>query len=335
MNTTSPENKAKVVLENAAGVQVEVSALGAGLTRVRAPDRHGVVEDIALGYRDVSLWQTNPLYLGVTVGRVANRIGGSKFSLSGKSYSLIANEGANQLHGGPKGISTQHWTLEDGGNAKTLAFRYNSPAGENGYPGNVEISVSYQLTDDNRLICEYRAKSDCETPISLANHGYWNLAGAGDVLQHELEIYADNTVELDAQQIPTGRINPVSGTAMDFRVAKKVGRDIDAVAGGFDHYWVVDGSDTGILKPVAWLYDPSSGRSMEVSSTAPGVQFYSGNFLDGSCENVDGSPMSRHSGLCLETHGFPDAVNRPEFPSVMIGPDMPYQQTMILKFGAG
>ncbi len=319
-------------LENCGGLRVELCNLGASLQSVHVADRQGRYENVVLSYSNPRDHLNDAWYLGVTVGRVANRIGGAAIQRRDKRFALTANEGINQLHGGPAGLSQKRWQAELLGD-KAVRFSCRSADGESGYPGNLEVELTYELDDEDTLKLVYEARCDQDTPVSLTNHAYWNLAGRGDVLGHRLQLAADQYLALDSAQIPTGEMCQVAGTAMDFRQVKPIGRDIDQVPGGYDHFWVVNRQNTGILKPIASLADPCSGRQMNILSTEPGVQFYSGNFLDGSRNDERGRALSRHSGLCLECHGFPDAPNHPHFPTIWVPAGQIYKQITTYQFG--
>ncbi|WP_308367975.1 aldose epimerase family protein [Microbulbifer sp. TB1203] len=320
-------------LGNRRGTQVQLADLGASLLSVHTADRNGRRGNILLTYGDPSHWLDNSWFLGVTVGRVANRIGRARFPLGEGEVQLPVNDGENHLHGGPQGLGTRRWSASPGPGA-AVTFRCESADGDGGYPGRVEAELTYRLSEEDELTLEYRARSDCRTPISLTNHAYWNLAAGGSILDHELQINAAQYLELDSGLVPTGQLLNVDSTALDFRRPKPIGRDIDRQPGGYDNYWVVERTGDKALKSIASLWDPLSGRRLEVISSEPGVQFYSGNFLDGTRNREDGSPMAHRSGLCLETHGFPDAPNHSEFPSVMLEAGEEYRQTTIYRFSA-
>lgn len=326
-----------VTLVNSRGTRVQLCDLGASLLSVHTADRYGHIDNVLLTYADPQHWFDNDWYLGVTAGRVANRIGGAQFRLGEREFHLPANDGENHLHGGPEGLGSKRWEIvqsESGAAGQSVTFRCESPDGASGYPGNLAVELTYRLGEDNTLALEYSASSDKETPVSLTNHCYWNLAGRDGILEHELVIYAEKLLELNDQLIPTGRLLDVAGTPVDFRKRKKIGRDIDAWPGGYDNFWVVDEQADKALKPIAELTHPASGRSVKIDSSEAGVQFYSGNFLDGSRNRENSSPMQQYAGLCLETHGFPDAVNHGSFPSVIVEPGEEYRQTTIYSFSA-
>ncbi|TLM77252.1 galactose mutarotase [Microbulbifer harenosus] len=326
-----------VTLENGRGTRVTLCDLGASLYSIHTRDRYGHSDNILLTYADPQHWLENHWYLGVTAGRVANRIGDARFTLGNETYLLPVNDGKNHLHGGPQGLHTKRWQVvqsESSARFQSVTFRCVSEDGEGGYPGNLDIELTYCLDEDDALTLEYRALTDADTPVVLTNHCYWNLAGADGILEHELEIHANQLLRLDEQLIPTGELFNVAGTPVDFRKRKKIGRDIDWWPGGYDNFWVVDETAEKTLKPIASLVHPASGRSVRVVSSEAGVQFYSGNFLDGSRNRDSGSPIHKYAGLCLETHGFPDAPNHQNFPSVILKKGEEYRQTTIYQFSA-
>ena len=330
-----------ITLRNRHGLTVTLSNFGASIWSVSVAKAGAQPVALSLGYQDVADWATNPYYFGVTVGRVANRIGGAAFTHDGVTQSLISNEGNNQLHGGPGGFSHRMWQGEaryetdvDGKASVVAVFQLTSVDGDQGFAGNLEASIEYRLNDNNELSMNYHAISDKTTPICLTNHTYWNLSSdaLSGILYHHLQINADHILALDDAQIPNGDLISVEGTAFDFNQAKTVGADISDLANGYDHFYVVKGGDTPELKSVATLVDQASGREMEILSTEPGVQFYSGNFLDGSLRSEQGELIHKHQGLCLETHGFPNAVNIAQFPTVMVEANTPYRQLTVHKF---
>ncbi|MBL4827066.1 MAG: galactose mutarotase [Spongiibacteraceae bacterium] len=324
-------------LTNKQGMSVQLADLGASLIAVNTQDRDGCFANVLLDYQNPAHYLENPDFFGVTVGRCANRIGQGEFVLDGKNISVDINDGKNHLHGGKQGLSTKRWFAKTHieSSAVSVTFRCDSPDGESGYPGNVSASVTYCLNNDNELVLTYRANTDQRTPLSLTNHAYWNLSASGNILAHSLSMNAKYYLELDDGLIPTGKLVDVSNTAMDFIQSKAIGEHIKQRDNGFDNYWVVEKdkiqSNTE-LTSVAILKDPVSGRKMEILSTEAGVQFYSGNFLDGSRCRKNGSAINQFAGLCLETHGYPDAVNHKHFPSVIMDSDNNYFQKTVHRF---
>ena len=322
-------------ITNRNGLVLEVISYGATLKSMAVPDRQGTPGVVTLGFPDLSGYLQRHPYFGSTVGRFANRIAGGRFTVDGVAYRLAANNGPNHLHGGRVGLDRVVWEADphqaDGTSGVT--FRYLSPAGEEGYPGELAVEADYELNDDDELTMSYRATTDAPTPVNLTNHAYWNLAGGGTILDHEIEIEADHFLPVDEDQIPTGVVAPVAGTAMDFTTAKPVGRDLDDVPGdrvGYDHCFVL--RHRSRLARAALVRDPSTGRSMEVSTTQPGLQFYTGNNLTGF-EPSGGHPQ--HAGLCLETQHFPDSPNQPQFPTTVLAPGEVYAHTTVHRFSAG
>ncbi|MGJ8691372.1 MAG: aldose epimerase family protein [Thalassotalea sp.] len=326
-----------ITLANCHGLTVSLSNLGASIWSVTVPEKSNNLPatELVLNYQNIEDWAKNPYYFGVTAGRVANRIGGANFELEGKTIHLAANEGDNQLHGGPGGLSQCFWSFETSQDVDSVAVTYHhhSPDGDQGFPGNMDIELTYRLSNNNELTLTYQAVADQSTPICLTNHAYWNLAGTsnGDILSHTLELPADYILALNEQQIPTGELNLVTDSAFDFRTNKAIGKDIEQLKNGYDHYFVVKRGNNELM-PVAKLTDPKSGRVMEILSTEAGIQLYSGNFLDGSHIGSNKQALTKHMGLCLETHGFPDAVNHAHFPSVMVNKGEVYQQTTLHRF---
>jgi aldose 1-epimerase len=320
---------------------VAVTNWGGHVVSIRVPDREGQTADVALGYPDAAGYFSDPAFLGALVGRYANRIARGEFSLGGRTYSLARNNGPNALHGGPGGFHMRLWTarIVTGADGDAVELTYVSPDGEEGYPGTLTATVVYSLTADGGLRIDYSATTDRETIVNLTNHTYFNLAGegSGDVLGHEIEIEADAFTPVDATLIPTGEIRPVAGTPFDFRRPTAIGARIGAsdpqleAGGGYDHNFVIRG-EPGKLRLAARVHEPKSGRVLEVRTTQPGVQFYSGNFLDGTIVGPSGRRYERRSGFCLETQHFPDSPNQPGFPSVVLKPGERYHQTTVYRF---
>ena len=323
----------RFTLDGPGGVRARVITYGATLTELWLPDRQGTLGDVVLGFDSLAEYEAKSPYFGCTTGRVANRIGGARFTLDGVEYPLAANDGANTLHGGRRGLDKQVWqgapVVHEAGPAVRLTLV--SPDGDEGFPGNLDLAVTYILTRDGELRLEYQATTDKATPVNLTNHSYFNLAGAGTVHGHILTLHASRYTEPDANLIPTGRLLPVAGTPLDFTRPASVGGRMGQVSiGGYDHNYVIDRADTGLVL-TADLYEPASGRAMEVLTTEPGVQFYSGNFLSGLAGKA-GAVYVRHAGLCLETQHYPDAVHRPEFPSIILRPGQTYRQVTVHRF---
>ncbi|TKB43824.1 aldose epimerase family protein [Thalassotalea mangrovi] len=330
---TAPVNLIK--LTNSHGLSVTLSDLGASIWAASFDNSTQKI-DFVLNYQNLSDWANNPYYFGVTAGRVANRIAKASYQHQGKDYKLTANEGQNQLHGGPGGISTRTWAYETqlSDQDAAVTFRLTSADKDQGFPGNLDIELEYRLTNNNELILSYKAIADQSTPVCLTNHAYWNIAGThvDDVLEQTLQLPASNVLALDQEQIPTGELMPTAGSAFDFSQGKAIGEDIQQLENGYDHYFVIDRDNDKSLQKMASLTDPKSGRSMEIYSTELGVQFYSSNFLDGSLPGINGKPLNKHAALCLETHGYPDAVNHGHFPNIIVNKGEEYRQTTIHRF---
>lgn len=326
-------------LRNDAGMTVQIMTLGGIVTAILTPDRDGKLDDVTLGFDTLDGYLAGHPYFGCITGRVANRIAKGRFVLDGKEYKLATNNGPNHIHGGLKGFDKVIWKAEarETPDGPQLILRYTSKDGEEGYPGNLQCKVTYTLTSKNELKIEYEAVTDKPTPVNLTNHAYFNLGGkrAGNVLDHEIQIFADHYTPTDATLIPTGEIKPVEGTPLDFRKPRKIGEriaEIKADPVGYDHNFVLNSGGKELALAVK-VYEPKSGRTLEMYTTEPGVQFYTGNFLDGSIRGKDGVAYGKHHGFCLEAQHFPDAVNKPNFPSVILRPGQTYRQTTIYKFG--
>jgi len=338
--TEEGKNIDQYVLKNNKGMTVKIITYGGIITELLVPDRNGRVNDVVLGFDDLKGYLKGHPYFGAIVGRVANRIAGGKFKLGDKEYTLAKNNGPNHLHGGIKGFDKVIWNAEPIYRSDGVGVRlsYLSPDGEEGYPGNLSVTVVYLLSNDNELKIEYKATTDRETIINLSNHSYFNLLGAenGLILDHELFINANYYTPVDDTLIPTGEIKPVEGTPLDFRKPTKIGTRIEQVKvgdnpSGYDHNYVLNGGGVK-LDLAAQVYEPTTGRFMEVYTTEPGVQFYSGNFLDGTLTGKKGVVYKKHHGFCLETQHFPDSINHPNFPSVVLKPGQMYTQTTVYKF---
>ena len=327
-------------LTNRNGLQVKAITYGGIITSVRVPDRAGALADVVLGFDTLDGYLKGHPYFGSIVGRYGNRIAGGKFTLDGRTFTLATNNGPNHLHGGKVGFDKVVWSAAPapasaGGAGVVLS--HTSPDGDEGYPGTLRARVTYTLTDRDELVVEYQATTDKATPINLTQHSYFNLAGGGDILDHDLTIHAGRYTPVDATLIPTGELARVDGTPFDFRKPAKVGARIDAAHEqlknglGYDHNFVLDGSP-GELRPAARLVDPKSGRTLDVSTTEPGVQFYSGNFLDGTLTGKGGEIYRRRAGLCLETQHFPDSPNKPNFPSTILRPGAEFRSKTVFTF---
>ena len=341
--TTTDGTEARLfTLTNAHGLRAAISNYGGTLTSLLVPDRAGNLGDIVLGFADVSGYQSpafrqaNP-YFGALIGRFGNRIAKGTFTLDGHAYPLATNNGPNTLHGGSLGFDQRVWQAEPGTSAQgqTLTLSYLSPDGEEGFPGNLRVRVVYTLTDDDALQIDYTATADRATPVNLTSHPYFNLSlgVSQDVLDHEVMLAADRYTVVDENQIPTGELRPVSGTPFDFRRPHAIGARIARVPGGYDHNWVLN-QPLGPA-PAATVYDPASGRTLTVLTDQPGVQFYTGNFLDGSLQGKGGVAYGPYAGLCLETQHFPDSPNQPGFPGTILRPGDTFRSTSRYQFGVG
>ena len=322
-------------LANKNGMVVKILNYGGTVTDIITPDKNGKMGNVVLGFDSLSGYlQTGNPYFGCLVGRYGNRIANAKFSFDGKEYTLAANNGLNTLHGGLKGFDKVIWIVKLF-NDSSLLLSYSSKDGEEGYPGNLSVDVMYSLSDDNGLKIDYAAVTDKATPVNLTNHCYFNLSAGADstILEHELMLKAEKYTPVNETLIPTGKIDDVKGTPMDFTTSKKIGKDIARVTGGYDHNWVFQKPENRFDK-IATLYHEPSGRYMEVRTTEPGIQFYSGNFLNGTLKNSRGGvKYVKHAGLCLETQHFPDSPNQPAFPNTILKPGETYQQITVYKFG--
>lgn len=327
-----------LTLRNRNGMTVTLSTFGATVVSIMVPDKRGVMGDVALGFDTLAGYidKSNP-FLGATIGRYANRIARGKFVLNGKSYSLATNNGVNHLHGGPGGFDKCLWTVAAADESRpSVTMSYNSPDGEEGYPGTMKVEVVFSLSDSNELRFDYRAVSDADTIVNLTNHTYFNLNCQGDILDHLLWINAKSYTPIDNTQIPTGELCAVEGTPFDFTLPERIGArinrvdDIQIVNGsGYDHNYVLEGD--GSLARVAAVFSEDTGRLLEVFTTELGVQFYSGNFLEGAPEGKGGVIYRKRSGLCLETQHFPDSPNQPSFPSVVLRAKDNFMSTTIYR----
>lgn len=322
-------------LTNNNGMQVSIINYGGTMTKIITPDKSGAMGDVITGFESLDgFTQKGVPYFGALIGRYGNRIANAKFTLDGTEYKLAGNDGGNSLHGGNKGYDKVYWNIEKMAGDSSLKLTYLSKDGEEGYPGNLNVQVIYTLSSDNGLKLDYTATTDKATVINLTSHGYFNLSGGKDstILNHELMLKADKYTPVNAKLIPTGAMDPVAGGPMDFTAAKTIGKEIAQVNGGYDHNWILNrtGND---LEHVATLFDPGSGRQMEVWTTEPGIQFYSGNFLDGSLKDgKGGAKYVKHGALCLETQHYPDSPNQSAFPSTVLKPGETYHHTTVYKF---
>lgn len=333
--TQSGEAITQYLLTNNNGISISVINYGAIVTAVNVPDRNGQSTNITLGFDNLQGYEGGDPYFGAICGRYANRIAKGKFSIDGKEYQLATNNAPNHLHGGIKGFNEVVWRGTPINEADSMGVEliYVSPDGEENYPGELKVTVRYTLNNNNEFKIHYMANSKQKTHINLTNHCYWNLAGSGSILDHELTLNCDRSLPVDATLIPTGSLKPVAGTPMDFTKAAMIGSRFaevkgDDTTGGYDHCYVINQSDQKLTK-AAHVYEPTSGRIMEVFTTEPGIQFYTGNFLDG--ENVNGG-YQQHHGFCLECQHFPDSPNQPDFPNTLLEPGIFYTQETVHKF---
>jgi aldose 1-epimerase len=320
-------------LINNKGTQVTISNYGGTVTSFVTADKNNKRSGIVVGFDSLQSYLRNPPYFGALIGRYGNRIADAKFTLDGITYHLAANNGKNHLHGGLRGFDKVVWDASTPADSvPSLTLKYLSKDGEEGYPGNLKVRVQYVLTDEDELRIEYDARTDKATPVNLTNHSYFNLSGdlSNTILNHTLAIEAGYYTPVDSTLIPTGEIRAVKATPFDFTVPRKIGRDIDATHGGYDHNWVLNKKGSTLQK-VAVLSDSISGRSLEVYTTEPGLQFYTGNFLNGKFLNRDGKPVNQYTALCLETQHFPDSPNKPGFPSTILKPGERYYTLTIYK----
>jgi len=342
---STPEGKKAdlFTLTNPNGLVAKITNYGCIVTELHVPDRDGKFADIVLGFDNLDDYIKDTPYFGAVVGRYGNRIAKSKFTLNGKEYSLAVNDGQNHLHGGLKGFDKVIWDAQamNTKDGPALKLTYLSVDDEEAYPGNLSCTVIYTLTNKNELKISYEAETDKPTPINLTHHSYFNLAGhdAGDILAHEIMIDADRTTPVDEGLIPTGQIAPVKGTPMDFKKPTPIGARIDQqdqqlrFGRGYDHNWVLNNKN-GDFALACSVYEPTTGRVMELYTTEPGLQFYSGNFLNGSNIGKGGAVYNLRNGFCLETQHFPDSPNRPEFPSVILQPGQKYKHVTAYRFSA-
>jgi aldose 1-epimerase len=326
-------------LRNRNGAEARISNYGGLVISLKVPDRNGHMDDVVLGYDTLDGYLKETPYFGALIGRYGNRIAKGKFTLDGKEYTLATNNGPNALHGGLKGFDKVVWEpmALSSSEGPALELQYVSKDGEEGYPGTLKAKAIYTLTDDNALRIEFAASTDKDTVVNLTHHSYFNLAGKGDILNHEVMIRASRFTPVDSTLIPTGELRPVDGTPFDFRKPTAIGARINQAdeqlkfGGGYDHNWVVD-KTMGKLELMARVYEPTSGRVMEVLSTEPGLQFYSGNFLDGKITGKGGWVYQHRAAFCMEPQHYPDSPNHPNFPSVVLKPGQHYFNTIIYKF---
>jgi len=332
-------------LKNTHGMEVQAISYGAIITSLKVPDRTGKVADVVLGFDQPNAYLADPPppYFGAIVGRYGNRIARGQFAIGGKTYKLATNNGPNHLHGGNRGFDKVLWDMSTKQTAQgsSVVFIRTSPDGEEGYPGKLHVTVTYTLTEKNELIVDYRATTDKATPVNLTQHSYFNMAGegSGDILGQQLTINADRYTPVDDTLIPTGELAPVQGTPFDFRQATAIGARINAdnaqlkAGKGYDHNWVLNRKGAG-LEFAARLADPKSGRTLDISTSEPGLQFYSGNFLDGTIKGKGGHVYAHRTGLCLETQHYPDSPNHKNFPSTILQPGKVYTSKTVLTFTA-
>jgi aldose 1-epimerase len=338
---TTPDGQAVEIytLRNDKGAEARIMTYGGILVSLKVPDKSGQMGDVVLGYDNLDSYIRKSPYFGALIGRYGNRIARGHFTLDGTEYTLATNDGPNALHGGLKGFDKRVWTgsARQGADGPELVLKYLSKDGEEGYPGNLKVTATYTLTRDNALRLQYRAETDKDTVLNLTHHSYFNLAGKGDILSHQLMIPSDRFTPVDATLITTGELRPVENTPFDFRaptaIGARIGQEDEQLkfGGGYDHNWVVN-KEFGQLGLMARVTDPASGRVMEVLSTEPGLQFYTGNFLDGTITGKDGRVYPHRGAFCMEPQHYPDSPNKPEFPTVELKPGQVYQNTIMYRF---
>ena len=332
--TAAGESVVRIALTNNRGAVAKVTNLGAILTELWVSDCRGEMGNIVLGFDAADGYLEEHPYFGSTIGRVGNRIGGARFEIDGVEYRVTANEGSNHLHGGARGFHCATWEMAPQGE-RSVVFQLRSPDGDEGYPGNLDTAVRYTLEDDGLRI-DYKTTTDAPTPVNLTNHSYFNLAGSGTIADHVLEIAADYDTPTDDQMIPTGEVAPVAGTGIDFTSPTRIGDRIDQYrdhANGYDHNFVLRRGG-GELAFAARVSEPTAGRVLEVWTTEPALQLYTGNWLDGTLTGTGGVTYRTHSGLCLETQHYPDSVNHPHVPSTILRPGETLHSTTVYRFGA-
>jgi aldose 1-epimerase len=344
-NLSSGQAVELITLSNSFGVELRLMTLGASVQAIIVPDGVGKLADVTLGYDDVKSYEIHPQYFGATVGRFANRIANGQFELDGKRYQLPINNAPNSLHGGSKGFDKVVWSAQvNAGNVPSVVFRYQSPDGDQGYPGALTATATYSLSDENVVTVEYRATADRPTIVSLSNHTYFNLAGEGSsdgVMRQLLTLPAAEYTPVDATLIPTGEFRPVSGTVFDFRQPKPIGQDLRdgreeqiRLGKGFDHNWVISRTLSEDVRLVAKIDDPVSGRGLHILSNQPGIQFYSGNLLDGTVIGKSGHAYRQGDAFALEPQLFPDTPNQPKFGSARLQPGQLYLNKIVYRFSA-
>ncbi|RDC65364.1 aldose epimerase family protein [Adhaeribacter pallidiroseus] len=324
----------RYTLINQQGTSIKITNYGGIITHIITPDKNGEAGNIVLGFDNLDTYLAGHPYFGAIAGRCANRIAKGKFTLNGQEYTLAINNGPNHLHGGLQGFDKQVWTPEMLPEQNALKLTYISKDGEEGYPGTLTSTVIYTLTEANELKIDYEATTDKATPINLTNHSYFNLAAgqAEDALNHEVMVQADRYTVIDENLIPTGELRPVAGTPMDFATPHTIGSRLTQVEGGYDHNYVLINGQDKQLKLAARVYEPLTGRVLETYTTQPGMQFYSGNFLDGTLTGSDNKIFKKHYGFCLETQHFPDSPNQPSFPSTILNPGNTYKESTVYRF---
>jgi len=328
-------------LKNQNGMEVDIITFGGRITDLKVPNKDGVSENVVIGFNSLAQYEKENPFFGALIGRYGNRIAKGKFSLDGKNYQLAINNAPNALHGGPQGFFNVVWKADEAKSGKTASLKlsYLSKDGEEGYPGNLQVYVTYTLTSDNQLEVLYEATTDKKTVVNLTQHSYFNLSGdfSKTILDHEITLNADKIVPVDATLIPTGKLDDVTNTPFDFRKPKLIGKEIDAKneqierGKGYDHCWVLNNPEKS-KTVIATAYHPASGRVLEVTTDEPGIQFYSGNFLDGTLPNPKGGTFAHRTGFCLETQHYPDSPNQKNFPTTVLNPGENYKTKTTFKF---
>jgi len=328
-------------LHNKNSVEARITTYGGILVSLKVPDKYGQMGDVVLGYDNLDSYIKNSPYFGALIGRYGNRIAKGHFTLDGQTYTLVTNNYPNALHGGLRGFDKRVWSVATEGGTSSdgpqLVLTYVSKDGEEGYPGNLKVTATYTLTDDNAIRLEYTATTDKDTVLNLTQHSYFNLSGKGNILNHKVTILADRFTPVDSTLIPTGELKPVEGTPFDFRtptaIGARLGQEDEQLkfGGGYDHNWVIN-KEFGKLALMAKVYSPETGRVLEVLSTEPGLQFYSGNFLDGTITGKGGWVYEHRAAFCMEPQHYPDSPNKPEFPTVELKPGQVYHNTIIYRF---